>query len=140
MSETQTSNPETQTQIPKSITEQEIKKLVEQAKETEWRYLLKLSLEGRSDGCGYRYLFGDSIRLLFGNINKVILKEIEDNNCYWKEELLIIPETVPAIVAIHHWDESPDYHDYVDIYIFTDKGWKVVTTYVPKNFSFNKDC
>jgi hypothetical protein len=132
----ETSNPETQT----TLTEQEIKKLIEQAKPTEWKYLLKLNLEGRSSGCGYIYLFGDAMSVLFGDVKKVILKDIEDSNCGWKEELLIIPETVPVVLAVHHWDESPDYHDYIDIYVFTTEGWKVVKTFVPKNFNFSKDC
>jgi hypothetical protein len=79
------SSPETQVEIQtQELKPSQITKLIEEAKSTEWKYLLKLNIEGRTEGCGYRYMFGDSFRLLFGNINKVVLKSIEDNNCYRK--------------------------------------------------------
>jgi hypothetical protein len=133
---------ETQTQVTPEqvtpVTPELIRKLVENAKEIEWKYLLKLRLAQRHSGCGYRYLFGTSVRVLYGVAKEVVLNE-KEYSCESEREVLIIPETLPVVVTVHHWDEDPEVADYVDFYVLTDSGWKTLRTKVPKDFRFSND-
>jgi hypothetical protein len=132
--------PESQTQeITKQIASQtqeitkQIARLVEQAKEIEWKYLLRLTLSNRHGGCGYRYLFGDELEIVYGNVDIITLSDVEDN-CTRTREVLIVPKTIPAIVEVYHWDEDPQVENYIEFFIFTENGWvKVVSNAPPQD-------
>jgi hypothetical protein len=123
--QTQTQESESQSLVPRPITPEIISKLIEQAKEIEWKYLLKLRVERRFSGCGYRYLFDEKLKVIYGDAKILVLNEYEEN-CTETKEVLVIPMSVPTVVVFQHFDDDPTVGDYMDIYIFTDTGWKVV--------------
>ena len=117
--------------IKKELTPEDIKKLIENAKETEWKYLLKVKIANRRVGCGYVYLYDEDLKIIYGDAEIItILSDTQDCTDY--EEVLVIPKTVPTIVMKIHTDENPECPNYVDIFVFTSEGWKWVTTRIPK--------
>jgi hypothetical protein len=114
------------------ITPEEIKKLVEKANEIETKYLLILKREERTSGCGWKYLYEDSIEIVYGKGELVTLELSRPEECLWREKILVIPYTVPVVVVLKHRDQNPQISDYDEFFIFTPDGWKHLEVEVPK--------
>jgi len=111
-----------------TLTVDEIKELVKNASPTERKYLLELKLQKRTRGCGYVYLFHDTLDVVYGDAEVLELSKSFDN-CLDEREVLVIPKTVPVIVVVEHHDEDPSVRESTDIYIFDREGWKKTTVY-----------
>jgi len=132
MSETQTSNPETQIDLnPEPISEEILNKIVGDIVQnpekypTEARLILKIRREGRRGGCGYVYLYKNDYEILKGEVQEVVLSYGE-HDCNWFEDVAIIPQTVPVVVMEKYHDEDPQVRDYITIHVFGVDGWKSV--------------
>jgi hypothetical protein len=133
MSETQTSNHETQIDLnPEPISEETLNKIVSDIVQnpekypTEARLILKIRREGRRGGCGYVYLYKNDYEILKGEVQEVVLSYGEQD-CNWFEDVAIIPQTVPVVVMEKYHDEDPQVHDYITIHVFGVDGWKSVS-------------
>jgi len=115
----------------KPIDVETLKKLLEEATPSETKYLLFIKEVERHQGCGWVYLYSEKLDVVMGNVETIVLDEYE-HNCDEFRELLVIPKTVPAVVALIYRDENPETHDMITFYIFTAEGWKKVTTPIPK--------
>ena len=124
------------TQI-RELTEEEVRKLVDEVLRnpseysTEAKLILRLDIKNRRRGCGYVYLFSDSMEIVYGDAEIITILSDYDN-CTEHKELLVIPKTVPTVMIKKHFDENPESPNYTDVYIFTVDGWKWVTTRIPK--------
>jgi len=124
------------TEMVKELTETEIRELVKSVVQNpaqypkEAQYILVLELRGRKAGCGYTYLYGRDIVPLLGDVDIVTLERSEFN-CNVQERVAIIPRTVPAVVLITEWDETPGVPNYVAIYVFGAEGWRYTKVRVP---------
>ena len=112
------------------IITQDIERLLEKAKPEEWKYVLKLKLQHRVPGCGWKYLYGWDLEPVYGEVNIVTLKRKEHYDCTVETELLIIPKSVPAVLKVYEWDDDPQVTDRVVFYIMTHEGWRSVETLV----------
>jgi hypothetical protein len=117
--------------VKDELTPEKIKKLIENARETEWKYMLKLKIMNRRGGCGYVYLYSEELKTVYGDAEFVELVH-DEQDCTDYEEVLVIPKTVPTVVMKIHRDENPECPNYVDIFVFTSEGWKWLTTRIPK--------
>ncbi|MCC6056885.1 MAG: hypothetical protein LM583_09440 [Desulfurococcaceae archaeon] len=131
MSETQTSNPETQTQIsiePQEITQEQIKQLVEKAiseGKDEARLLLILEKWVRQ---GSAYVNDADFEVIYGEAEEVTLQEWDAGYPYERgTKYIIIPKTVPTIIRWYHvWDYGEDRGEREIVYVFTTEGWKSI--------------
>ena len=118
----------------RELTEEEtvklIRKVIEEGKE-EAVYILTLELRNRWSGCGYLYLYRESLEVLEGNADIVTLSRSEFN-CSEVEELAIIPKTLPVVIKVMYIDEDPEVSDTVTYYVFTSDGWKSIKVSLPK--------
>jgi hypothetical protein len=108
-----------------------IKRLLKEATPAETKYLLIIKEVERHRGCGWVYLYSEKLSIVFGNVETLVLDEYE-YNCDRFREVLVIPKSIPAIVAVTYRDENPEVHDTITFYIFTKDGWKKVKTPIPK--------
>ena len=115
----------------RAIDVETIKRLLKEATPAEARYLLVLKEITRRSGCGWVYLYSVKLDVVMGNVETLVLNEYE-HNCDEFREVLVIPKTVPAIVALTYRDQNPEVSDSITFYIFTAEGWKKVTTPIPK--------
>jgi hypothetical protein len=115
----------------KQVDVETIKKLLKEATPAETKYLLVVKEAERHKGCGWVYIYNNKLSVVLGNVETIVLDEYE-HNCDEFREVLVIPKTVPAIVALTYRDENPEVHDTITFYIFTAEGWKKVTTPIPK--------
>ena len=120
-----------ETTTEEKITPERIEALLREASETEMKYLLVLELEGRSGGCGYKYLYDSEVGVIYGKAKFVTL-ERKNIRCEWQERILVIPLKVPTIIIRSYRDENPEVSDYDEFYIFTSEGWKSLRVEVPK--------
>ena len=120
MSETQTTQPELE-----KIAPEEIARLLEKAKDTEWKFLLKLRTWARQ-GTGWHTDYAE-FNILFGEAEEVVLERWDAGYPYSAgEDVLIIPKTVPVVVL---WEHVSDDNKTATVYIFTKDGWKEVEVY-----------
>jgi hypothetical protein len=109
---------------PKEITPEQIEKLLEKAKETEWKYLLRLEEWARQ---GPAYTDFAEAEIIYGEAERVKLGSWDSGYPYASGvEYLIIPRTVPTIIL---WTHVTDEGKTEKIYIFTSDGWKEVEVY-----------
>jgi len=117
MSETQTQTPELE-----KITPEDIKRLLEKAKDTEWRYLLKIE-EWARQGTGWHTDYAE-FEIIHGEADLVRIGSWDAGYPYERGiEYLIIPKTVPVIIR---WEHVSDDWRTTKLYIFTRDGWKEV--------------
>ena len=114
------------------LTPEEIRKLIEKASPTEWKYILKLTLEKRKGGCGYVYRWWSDINVLCGDADIVKLSRNDFDECTWEEEILIVPRTTPTIVLKTFRSDEPRDQNYINVFIFDRDGWKSVRAEIPK--------
>jgi hypothetical protein len=128
---------ETQEIEVKELTETEIRKIVEdilnnpQKYEYEAKFILRLRTDFRRGGCGWVYLYEYSYKVLYGNVDEVLIYRSEFN-CDVNEYRILIPKTVPTVVLYKYHDDDPDVRDHVVIYVFTGSEWKSVEFNIPK--------
>jgi hypothetical protein len=115
----------------RAIDVETIKRLLKEATPAETKYLLFIREAKRHPGCGWKYLYSEELSIVMGSVETIVLDEYE-HNCDEFREVLVIPKTIPAIVALTYRDENPEIHNTVTFYIFTAEGWKKVTTPIPK--------
>jgi len=121
----------------RELTEEEIKGLVDEILQnpdryqTEAKLILKLKTDFRRRGCGYRYLYSNDYKVLYGEVDEVVLYRSEFN-CDVSEDVAIIPKTVPVVVLQRHHDDNPDTNDYATLYVFTGSEWKSMKFPIPK--------
>jgi len=110
------------------MTPEDIKRLLEKAKDTEWRYLLKIEEWARQ---GSAYDDVAEFEVVYGEADLV---RLEDYDAGYPgvagTEYLVVPKTVPVIILWRH------YQDYGNgskstriVFIFTKDGWKYVEAY-----------
>jgi hypothetical protein len=127
MSETQTSNPETQIE-PQELTPEQIKQLVEKAiseGKDEARLLLILEKWVRQ---GSSYVNDADFEVIYGEAELVEFGEWDAGYPYERgKKYIVIPKTMPTIVRWWHvWDYGEDRGETETIYVFTSDGWKSV--------------
>ena len=106
---------------PEEITPETVKELLGKAKDTEWRYLLKISEWSRQVPA---YTDFSEIEVVYGEVEKVVLERWDDGYPYAAgEDILIIPKTVPVVIL---WRHVTDENVTKVIYVFTKDGWKSV--------------
>jgi len=109
-----------------------IKKLVEKASPTELKYLLLLERIERTGGCGYLYLFEESVEIVYGKGEIVTLELSRPEECLWREKLMIVPYSVPVVVIKKYHDDNPEVNDFIEVFVFTSEGWKSLRGEIPK--------
>jgi hypothetical protein len=110
---------------PAEITPEQIKSLLEKAKETEWKYLLRIE-EWARQGTGWHTDYAE-FKVLYGEADMVKLGSWDSGYPYEiGTEYLIIPKTVPVVIG---WEHVSDDTSTMIIYIFTKDGWKQVDVY-----------
>jgi len=109
-----------------------INKLIQNASPLELKFLLILKREERTAGCGWIYLYEDSIEIVYGKGELVTLELSRPEECLWREKILVIPYTVPVVVVLRHRNQNPQVTDYDEFFIFTPNGWKHLEVEVPK--------
>jgi len=106
---------------PEKLTQETIRKLIEKAKETEFKYLLKIEEWARQGGAYTDYA---EFETLYGDIGVITLEEWDAGYPYARgAEYLIIPKTIPVIIL---WKHVTDESKRKIVYIFTKDGWKSV--------------
>ena len=106
---------------PEKITPEQIIKLLDKAKDTEWRYLLKIREWARQ---GSAYTDYAESQVIYGEAERVTLERWDAGYPYATgEDVLIIPKTVPVIVI---WEHVTDQSIRRIVYVFTSDGWKEV--------------
>ena len=106
---------------PEEITPEEVGRLLERAKETEWKYLLKLSEWARQ---GSAYTDFAEYKVVYGEADEVVLERWDAGYPYAAgRDILVIPKTVPVVVL---WEHVTDERQDTRIYVFTKDGWKEV--------------
>jgi hypothetical protein len=121
----------------KELSEEQIKRLVSEILsnphkyETEAKFLLKLKTDFRKGGCGYVYLYSYSYKVLYGDIDEVILHR-DEFDCDVSEEVLVIPKTVPVVLLYTYHDDDPNVRDYCKVLVFTGSEWKSIEFNIPK--------
>ena len=125
--QSETTNPETQTQI-QELSPEQISRLIELAQKEnriEARYILKLQRWRRQ---GQSYVDDADFKVIYGEAEEVTAEEWDEGYPYRRgEDVLIIPKTIPVIVDWwHNWDYDTDRGETETIYVFTSEGWKSV--------------
>jgi|LAFP01.1.fsa_nt_gi hypothetical protein len=132
---TQETNPEieTQTEIPgetQELSEEELRELVEKAVKSgreEAKLIYILHQEGRFGGCGYEYLWKYGVySILRGEVEEIELSyRRNENECYWKRDVALIPKTKKVIIYIENKDENPEYNVCDELLVFVyPTGWR----------------
>jgi len=113
---------ETETPLkPEGLKPEDIEKLLEKAKDTEWKYLLKLREWARQ---GPAYTNYAEFSILYGEAETVKIREWDSGYPYERGwEYIIIPKTVPTVVL---WEHETDEAVRKVVYVFTKDGWKEV--------------
>ena len=125
------------TQEPRELTEEEIKELVNEILKNPDKYpdesklLLMLKVTFRRSGCGYVYLYRTNVRVLYGEVDEVVLYRSEFN-CDVEERIVVIPKTVGTVLLVEYRDDNPEVTNRVSIYVFTGSEWKSVEFPIPK--------
>jgi hypothetical protein len=115
--------------------EETVKRLISEVVQNPDRYpdeaklILILELRRRKSGCGWVYLYGEEVATLLGKVDYVTL-EWSERDCEVHEKLAVIPKKVPSVVIVAKWDEDPEARHYVTLYVFTNQGWKSISTEV----------
>jgi hypothetical protein len=108
------------------VTPETIKKLLEKAKDTEWRYLLKIHDFVRRG----RYTDYAEFEVIYGEANLVKIEVEQHGEEYEESKYIVVPKTIPVILI---WETVEHYGDErVErklAYIFTKDGWKQVDVY-----------
>jgi hypothetical protein len=110
-----------ETETPEQLKPEDIEKLLEKAKDTEWKYLLKLREWARQGPAHTDYA---EFKIVYGEAETVKIGEWDSGYPYergWK--YLLIPKTVPVVVL---WEHVTDERQDTRIYVFTKDGWKEV--------------
>jgi hypothetical protein len=121
------------------IEEETLKRLIEEVLKNpekyqeEAKYLLKLKLERRTQGCGYVYLYGYDFKVL-GNADIVTVNYEESYDCGVREEFVVIPKTVPTILLLFQYDDEPTRKNTLTIFVFDGSSWRSMVISVPKHF------
>jgi len=103
------------------LTPEQIEKLLEKAKETEWKYLLRIEEWSRQ---GPAYTDYAEFELVYGKADRVKLEDWDAGYPYAAgTTYLIIPKTVPTVIL---WRHVTDEATKEVLYIFTRDGWKEV--------------
>jgi hypothetical protein len=107
------------------ITPETIGKLLQKAKDAEWRYLLKLRQWARQ---GSAYDDVAEYEVVYGEAEEVILERWNPGFPYAAgEDVLIIPKKVPTIVVWRHYEDTGNGPiSRKVVYVFTRDGWKSV--------------
>jgi hypothetical protein len=121
----------------KELSKEQIKKLVSgilsnpHKYEDEARFILKLRTDYRRGGCGYIYLYSYSYKVLYGDVDEVLIYRSE-SGCNVNEDRVIIPKTVPVVLLYTYHDDDPNVRDYCRVIVFTGSEWKSVEFNIPK--------
>jgi hypothetical protein len=103
------------------ITSEEISRLLERARETEWKYLLRVREWVRQ---GPAYTDYAEFKIVYGEAEEIKVREWDSGYPYERGwEYIIIPKTVPVVVL---WEHVTDERQDTRIYVFTKDGWKEV--------------
>jgi hypothetical protein len=116
----------------RKITPEELYQLLRKASDTELKYLLILKREERTAGCGYIYTYSEEISVIYGDAELITLALSRPVDCLWREKILVIPRSVPAVVVKKYRDKNPEVSNRDTFYIFTSEGWKSLEVEVPK--------
>jgi hypothetical protein len=123
--EIEVSQPE---EIKQEIKPEEIGKLLEKAKDAEWKFLLKLERWARQ---GSAYDDTAEFEIVYGDAEEVVVREWDSGYPYTAgEDVLLIPKTIPVVVIWRHYEDTGNgVHRSKIVYIFTKDGWKSVEAY-----------
>jgi hypothetical protein len=109
----------------RSLTIEEVRKLLDKAKPAETKYLLFLTTQSRP---GESFSEREDYHVVLGEVEEVELERYYNYPTDNRGRYLIIPKTVPVVIRWWHtWDFGQDSGEEERIYVFTTEGWKEVS-------------